>query len=53
MLCVTSWDIVAREDVERKKLTSDLVVMLGKEFGIDHATLLIADEDQPKANSEQ
>jgi cobalt-zinc-cadmium efflux system protein len=51
-ICALSCHIVAEEQVDRKKLTSDLITMLDKEFGIDHTTIQIEDENYPKANSE-
>ena len=51
-ICALSCHIVAEEHVDRKKLTSDLITMLDKDFGIDHTTIQIEDENYPKANSE-
>ena len=51
-ICALSCHIVMEKDVDRKKLTSDLIAMLEHEFGIDHTTIQLEEEGYPKAVSE-
>jgi cobalt-zinc-cadmium efflux system protein len=51
-ICALSCHIVMERDVDRKKLTSDLMAMLQKEFGIDHTTIQLEEEGYPRAVSE-
>jgi len=51
-ICAMSCHVVVKKSVNRKKLISDLISMLKKEFGIDHATIQLEDEGYPKAVSE-
>ena len=51
-ICAMSCHIVIEKDVDRKKLTSDLILMLDEEFGIDHTTIQLEEDGYPKAVSE-
>ena len=51
-ICALSCHIIMETGVDRKKLTSDLMDMLQKEFGIDHTTIQLEEEGYPKAVSE-
>ena len=51
-ICAMSCHVLVEKDTDRKKLTSDLILMLRDEFGIDHTTIQIEDEEYPKAISE-
>lgn len=51
-ICALSCHVVIDKDVDRRMLTSDLIVMLEKEFGIDHTTIQLEEEGYPKANQE-
>ena len=51
-ICAMSCHVLVEKGTDRKKLTSDLIVMLREEFGIDHTTIQIEDEEYPKAISE-
>lgn len=51
-ICALSCHVVVDKDVDRKRLTSDLIAMLEKEFGIDHTTIQLEEEGYPKAGSE-
>jgi len=51
-ICAMSCHIVVEKETNRKKLTSDLIRVLKKEFGIDHTTIQLEDEGYPKALSE-
>ena len=51
-VCALSCHVVMEEDADRKQLTSDLIEMLEKEFGIDHTTIQLEEEGYPKAGSE-
>ena len=48
-----SCHIVLEKDADRKQLTSDLIAMLEREFGIDHTTIQLEEEGYPKAGSER
>jgi cobalt-zinc-cadmium efflux system protein len=51
-VCALSCHVVMEKDADRKQLTSDLIEMLEKEFGIDHTTIQLEEEGYPKAGSE-
>jgi len=51
-ICAMSCHIVVEKETNRKKLISDLISVLKKEFGIDHTTIQLEDEGYPKALSE-
>jgi len=51
-ICAMSCHVVVKKSVNRKRLISDLISMLKKEFGIDHTTIQLEDEGYPKAVSE-
>jgi cobalt-zinc-cadmium efflux system protein len=51
-ICAMSCHIVTEKDVDRKKLTCDLIAILQKEFKIDHTTFQLEEEGYPKAVSE-
>jgi len=51
-ICAMSCHIVVRRGTNRKKLVSDLIGVLKKEFGIDHTTIQLEDEGYPRAVSE-
>jgi cobalt-zinc-cadmium efflux system protein len=51
-ICALSCHIVVKKGTNRKKLTSDLIAILKREFGIDHTTIQLEDEGYPKAVSE-
>jgi cobalt-zinc-cadmium efflux system protein len=51
-VCALSCHVVMEKDADRKTLTSDLISMLEKEFGIDHTTIQLEEEGYPKAGSE-
>jgi cobalt-zinc-cadmium efflux system protein len=51
-ICAMSCHVLVEKGTDGKKLTSDLIVMLREEFGIDHTTIQIEDEEYPKAISE-
>ena len=51
-ICAISCHVVVEEDVDRKKLLSDLIAILKDQFGIDHTTIQLEEEGYPKAESE-
>jgi cobalt-zinc-cadmium efflux system protein len=51
-ICALSCHVVVKANVDRRKLTGDLISMLDTEFGIDHTTIQLEDEGYPKAISE-
>ncbi len=51
-MCCMSAHVVAKEGTDRKALTWTLIHMLKEEFGIDHTTIQIEEEDYPKAPGE-
>ena len=51
-ICAMSCHVLVEKGTDGKKLTSDLIVVLREEFGIDHTTIQIEDEEYPKAISE-
>jgi cobalt-zinc-cadmium efflux system protein len=51
-ICAMSCHVVVEENIDRKKLISDLIAMLKEEFGIDHTTIQIEEEGYPKSLSE-
>ncbi len=50
--CCLSCHIVVNQNVDRKRLISDLINELKKDFGIDHTTFQLEDENYPKAANE-
>ena len=50
--CCMSCHIIVEKEVDRKELITDLINILKKEFGIDHTTFQLEDEDYPKAANE-
>ena len=51
-MCCMSGHVVVKKGIDRKKLMTHLIDMLKEEFGIDHSTIQLEDEDYPKAMSE-
>jgi cobalt-zinc-cadmium efflux system protein len=51
-MCIMSAHVVVKKGTNKKKLLSDLIIMLKEEFGIDHTTIQLEEEDYPKAVSE-
>jgi cobalt-zinc-cadmium efflux system protein len=51
-ICAMSCHIVVDEGADRKRLLSNLISMLRKEFGIDHTTIQLEEEGYPKSESE-
>jgi cobalt-zinc-cadmium efflux system protein len=51
-ICALTCHVVVHLDVDRRKLTEDLIKMLDAEFGIDHTTIQLEDEGYPKAERE-
>lgn len=51
-ICAMSCHIIAEKDVDRRKLTSDLISRLKEKFGIDHTTIQIEEDGYPKAATE-
>jgi cobalt-zinc-cadmium efflux system protein len=51
-MCIMSAHVVVKKGTNKKKLLSDLISMLKEEFGIDHTTIQLEEEDYPKAVSE-
>jgi len=51
-MCCMSGHVVVKKGIDRKRLMIHLINMLKEEFGIDHATIQLEDEDYPKAMSE-
>lgn len=51
-ICALTCHVVVKADIDRRKLTADLIAMLDTEFGIDHTTIQLEDEGYPKATSE-
>jgi cobalt-zinc-cadmium efflux system protein len=51
-VCALSCHVVMEKDADRKQLTSDLIAILEREFGIDHTTIQLEEEGYPKAGSE-
>jgi len=51
-MCCMSGHVVVEKGTNRKKLTATLINVLKEEFGIDHTTIQLEDEDYPKAISE-
>jgi cobalt-zinc-cadmium efflux system protein len=51
-MCLMSGHVVVKKGTNRKKLISTLINMLKEEFGIDHTTIQLEDEDYPKAANE-
>ena len=47
--CALSAHVVIGQDVDRKKLITALMNTLKEEFGVDHPTIQLEDEDYPKA----
>jgi cobalt-zinc-cadmium efflux system protein len=50
--CCMSGHVVVEKSVDRKKLMTTLIDMLKEDFGIDHTTIQLEDEDYPKAVGE-
>ncbi len=50
--CALSCHIVVEENVDRRKLTADLITMLDIEFGINHTTIQLEEEGYPRAHNE-
>jgi cobalt-zinc-cadmium efflux system protein len=50
--CCMSCHIIVEKEVDRKELITDLINILKKEFGVDHTTFQLEDEDYPKAANE-
>jgi cobalt-zinc-cadmium efflux system protein len=51
-MCCMSGHVVVKEGTNRKKLITILINMLKEEFGIDHTTIQLEDEEYPKAVGE-
>ena len=51
-ICALSCHVVVKANVDRRKLTADLISVLDTEFGIDHTTIQLEDEGYPIAISE-
>jgi Co/Zn/Cd efflux system component len=51
-MCCMSSHVVVKKGTNRKKLITTLINMLREDFGIDHTTIQLEDEDYPKAVSE-
>jgi len=51
-MCIMSAHVVVEKTTNKKKLLSDLIIMLREEFGIDHTTIQLEEEGYPKAVSE-
>ena len=51
-LCCMSGHVVLEKGTDRKKLMTELIEMVKKEFGIDHITIQLEDEGYPKAPGE-
>lgn len=51
-MCCMSAHVVAAKGTDQKKLVSTLIHVLREEFGIDHTTIQVEDEDYPKALGE-
>ncbi|MGQ9461031.1 MAG: cation diffusion facilitator family transporter [Candidatus Bathyarchaeaceae archaeon] len=51
-MCCMSGHVVVEKGTNRKKLITTLINMLKEEFGIDHTTIQLEDEDYPKAVGE-
>lgn len=51
-MCMMSGHIVIEKGTDGKNLMTDLIEMLRKEFGVDHTTIQLEDEQYPKATSE-
>jgi cobalt-zinc-cadmium efflux system protein len=47
-----SCHVVVKKGTDKRKLLADLIVMLNREFGIDHVTIQFEDTDYPKTLSE-
>jgi cobalt-zinc-cadmium efflux system protein len=50
--CCMSSHVVVEDETNGKELVTKLIDILNKEFGIDHTTIQIEDEDYPKAAHE-
>lgn len=51
-ICALSCHVVVEESIDRRKLMSDLIVVLDAAFGIDHTTIQLEEEGYPKAHDE-
>ncbi|WP_455277533.1 cation diffusion facilitator family transporter [[Eubacterium] cellulosolvens] len=51
-MCCMSGHVVVKKGINRRRLMIRLINMLKEEFGIDHATIQLEDENYPKAMSE-
>jgi cobalt-zinc-cadmium efflux system protein len=51
-ICALSCHVVVKANVDRRKLTANLISVLDAEFGIDHTTIQLEDEGYPKAAGE-
>jgi len=51
-MCLLSAHVVVDREVDRKMLMKKMIDTLKEEFGIDHTTIQMEDEDYPKAASE-
>jgi len=51
-MCCMSGHVVVEKGINRKRLITTLIKMLRDDFGIDHTTIQLEDEDYPKAVSE-
>jgi cobalt-zinc-cadmium efflux system protein len=51
-MCCMSAHVVTEKSVDRRRMISELIHMLKEEFGVDHTTIQLEDEDYPKAAGE-
>jgi len=51
-MCCVSSHIVVEKGTDRRRLMTDIIAVLKEEFGIDHTTVQLEDEEYPKAAGE-